>query len=155
VPRIEFRDGAVDREPGAALVEAMRDEINLMYPGFDLVADYMPAGGPAELSPPSGGFLLGYVDGELACCGGLKRLDDQTCEIKRMYIVPERRGTGLARVLLRALEDRARELGYTVARLDTGPKQENARGLYLDEGYGEVPDFNGNPVASFWGEKPL
>jgi hypothetical protein len=54
-----------------------------------------------------------------------------------------------------ALEDRARELGYEVARLDTGPKQHGARGLFEAEGYLEIPDFNGNPVAVFWGEQPL
>jgi hypothetical protein len=42
-----------------------------------------------------------------------------------------------------------------VARLDTGPKQMGARGLYESEGYAEIADFNGNPVAVFWGEKPL
>ena len=57
--------------------------------------------------------------------------------------------------LLHELEDRARGLGYTVARLDTGPKQPVARGLYESEGYVEVANFNGNPVATFFGEKPL
>ena len=72
-----------------------------------------------------------------------------------MYVVPELRGQGVARVLLHALEAKARELGYVVARLDTGPKQLSARGLYESEGYAEIEDFNGNPVACFWGEKPL
>ena len=47
------------------------------------------------------------------------------------------------------------ELGYASARLDTGPKQIHARSLYESEGYLEIADFNGNPVAAFWGEKPL
>jgi len=72
-----------------------------------------------------------------------------------MYVVPSMRGRGVARTLLRALERHGRDLGYAVARLDTGPKQGNARGLYESEGYREIPDFNGNPVAVFWGEKPL
>jgi GNAT superfamily N-acetyltransferase len=61
----------------------------------------------------------------------------------------------VARALLRELESVARDLGYAVARLDTGPKQVGARGLYESEGYVEVADFNGNPIAAFWGEKPL
>ena len=65
------------------------------------------------------------------------------------------RGRGVARRLLHELEHRARGLGYEFARLDTGPKQGGARGLYESEGYREVPDFNRNPVAVFWGEKPL
>ncbi len=71
-----------------------------------------------------------------------------------MYVVPPLRGRGVARALLRELERRAGEMGYAVARLDTGPKQV-ARGLFESEGYVEIPDFNGNPVASYWGEKPL
>jgi GNAT superfamily N-acetyltransferase len=152
---ISFRDGAVDTEPGAGLLAAMRAEINEMYPGFDLTAGYMPTAGAAELSPPGGGFIVGWADGEAVCCGGVKRLDESRCEIKRMYVVPSWRGQGVARQLLYELETRARSLGYPIARLDTGPKQLNARGLYESEGYAPIENFNANPVASFWGEKRL
>jgi GNAT superfamily N-acetyltransferase len=152
---LNFRDARLDTGDGARLAQAMREEIAVMYDGLELDGDAMPKAGPAELSPPGGAFLVGY-DGELAvCCGGVKRLDERTGEIKKMYVVPGARGTGVARRLLGALEGKARELGYDVARLDTGPKQLSARGLYESEGYAEVADFNGNPVAVFWGEKPL
>ena len=145
----------VDDGDGGRLAQAMRDEIAVMYEGLDLDGDTMPRAGAAELSPPGGAFVVGYHDGVPVCCGGVKRLDDERCEIKKMYVVPELRGRGVARALLRELEETARGLGYPIARLDTGPKQGNAEGLYRDEGYVEVPDFNGNPVAVFWGEKPL
>ena len=152
---IEFRDARVDSGAGGELAQAMRDEIAVMYDGLELDGDSMPRAGPLELSPPHGAFLVGWRGGEPVCCGGVKRLDARTCEIKKMYVVPPLRGRGVARALLHALEDRARELGYAVARLDTGPKQRRAQGLYEAEGYREVEDFNGNPVAVFWGEKPL
>lgn len=152
---LTFRPGSVDDADGGRLAQAMRDEIAIMYEGLDLDGDRMPRAGAAELSPPGGAFVVGYRDGVPVCCGGVKRLDDERCEIKKMYVVPELRGRGVARALLRELEDTARRLGYPIARLDTGPKQGNAEGLYRDEGYREVPDFNGNPVAVFWGEKPL
>ena len=60
-----------------------------------------------------------------------------------MYVVPAARGQGLARTLLRALEDAARGLGYSIARLDTGPRQPHARGLYESEGYVPIANFNG------------
>jgi GNAT superfamily N-acetyltransferase len=154
-PPIVFRDAQVDAGPGAVLVQAMRDEISMMYDGLELDADYMPAAGPAQLSPPGGAFLVGWRDDKPVCCGGVKRLDERACEIKKMYVVPELRGRGVARVLLHALEATAGGLGYVTARLDTGPKQLQARGLYDSEGYVEVEDFNGNPAAVFWGEKPL
>jgi GNAT superfamily N-acetyltransferase len=152
---LDFSDAQVDAGEGGRLAQAMRDEIAAMYDGLELDGDSMPRAGPAELSPPGGAFIIGYWGEAAVCCGGVKRLDERTCEIKKMYVVPERRGQGVARALLHALEDKARALGYDVARLDTGPKQLSARGLYEDEGYREIADFNRNPVAVFWGEKRL
>ena len=110
---------------------------------------------PAELGPPGGALIVGWIDGEPVCVGGIKRLDERACEIKRMYVVPGRRGRGVARELLGELEARARRMDYAIARLDTGPRQEGARGLYESAGYTEIENFNANPVASFWGEKAL
>ncbi|MGZ4168664.1 MAG: GNAT family N-acetyltransferase [Solirubrobacteraceae bacterium] len=154
-PDVTFRPGAVDSGDGGRLAQAMREEIAVMYDGLDLDGDTMPKAGAGELSPPAGAFVVGYHDDQPVCCGGVKRLDDERCEIKKMYVVPQLRGRGVARALLRELEDTARRLGYPIARLDTGPRQGNAEGLYRGEGYAEVPDFNGNPVAVFWGEKRL
>jgi len=154
-PAIAFRSASVDSGPGAQLAQAMRDEIAAIYEGLDLDGPQMPKAGAAELGPPGGEFIVGYVAGEPVCCGGLKRLCDGTCEIKKMFVAPSARGQGVARALLHELEDRARALGYTVARLDTGPRQPVARGLYEAEGYVEVANFNGNPVATFFGEKAL
>jgi hypothetical protein len=77
----------------------------------------------------------------------------------RFQHVPVSMGDGAAlvaaMVLLHALEDAARGLGYRIARLDTGPRQPHAQGLYEAEGYRTVPNFNGNPVATPFGEKLL
>ena len=154
-PQVEFADARFDADDAAALVQAMRDEIAVMYDGLDLDGDTMPRAGMAELSPPGGTFLLGYLDGVPVCSGGVKHLEGRICEIKKMYVVPALRGQGIARALLHALEAKARSMGYEIARLDTGPKQISAHGLFASEGYGAVEDFNGNPIASFWGEKPL
>ncbi|HEY5316388.1 MAG TPA: GNAT family N-acetyltransferase [Solirubrobacteraceae bacterium] len=155
VEEIEFRPAHVDAGPGGELAQAMREEIAEMYEGLELDGPTMPRAGAAELSPPGGAFFVGWRDGEPLCCGGLKRLSGDTCEIKKMYVVPAARGQGVARTLLHELERAALELGYEVVRLDTGPKQLHAQALYADEGYEAVADFNGNPVAVFWGEKRL
>jgi GNAT superfamily N-acetyltransferase len=152
---IEFREGQVDEGDGGRLEAAMREEIGRMYPGLDLQAPGMPKAGPEQLNAPNGSFLVGYEDGVAICCGGLKRLDADACELKRMYVIPEARGRGVARVLLAALEQRARELGYTIARLDTGPRQAGAQRLYESAGYAAIANFNANPVATFFGEKRL
>jgi GNAT superfamily N-acetyltransferase len=163
VSELDFRPVSISTGDGAALVAAMVEEMRELYwdiggagtGGLDLDSADMPKAGPAELSPPGGVFLVGYRDGVAVCGGGVKRLPDGGCEIKRMYVLPAARGQGLARVLLHALEDAARTVGYQVARLDTGPRQPHAQRLYESEGYAAVDNFNGNPVATFFGEKRL
>ena len=159
VAALEFRPVPIDIGDGAALVGAMEAEMAELYAdvrgGLDLNAPDMPKAGPAELGPPHGVYLVGYLDGRPVCGGGLKQLPDGACEIKRMYVAPEARGQGVARILLRALEDSARELGYPVARLDTGARQPYAQRLYESEGYRPIGNFNGNPVAHYFGEKRL
>ena len=134
------------------LVAAMSAEVGLMYePGLPKG----PTAHPEELSPPHGGFVVVTEDGRAVAGGGVKRLDDRACEIKRMYVVPDARGRGLGRELLAALEVLARDLGYAVARLDTGAEQPRAQRMFERAGYAPVPDYNGNPYAAFWGEKRL
>jgi GNAT superfamily N-acetyltransferase len=155
IPELHFEAAEVDAGPGAALAQAMRDEIATVYEGLELDGPEMPKAGATELSPPHGSFIVGWRGGEPLCCGGIKRLPDGACEIKRMYVVPAARGHGVARELLHALEAEARRLDYSIARLDTGPKQPHARALYESEGYIEIENFNGNPIATFFGEKRL
>jgi GNAT superfamily N-acetyltransferase len=152
---LDFRHVSAADGDGAALLAAMIDEMRELYSGLDLNSPDMPVAGMAELAPPAGTFLVGYRDGQAVCAGGIKRLPDGACEIKRMYVVPAARKQGVARSLLRALEDAARGLGYRIVRLDTGPLQPHARGLYESEGYVPIANFNGNPVATFFGEKHL
>ena len=151
---IVFEDGRIDNGDGAALAEAMKREMAMLY---DMALDdpSMPKAGPTEMNPPNGVFLVGYEDGLAVCCGGIKRLDDEACEIKRMFVIPEARGRGVACTLLGVLEERALALGFTIARLDTGPKQPGAQRIYESSGYATIPNFNGNPVATFFGEKRL
>jgi GNAT superfamily N-acetyltransferase len=153
---LSFQSISVEREPASSLLQAMRDEMAALYDDLDVDAADMPKAGPAELGPPRGDFLVG-VDrsGQALCCGGLKALPDGACEFKRLYVRPEVRGHGIAGQLLAALEQRARELGYQVARLDTGPRQPHSRRLFRAAGYRSIPNFNNNPVATFFGEKQL
>lgn len=139
-----------------SLVSAMRDEMAVVYDDLDIDASEMPAAGPAQFAPPRGDFLVGIDPGRDAmCCGGIKPLPDGACEFKRLYVRPEVRRQGVARELLARLEDRARELGFGIARLDTGPRQPHSERLFRTAGYRPIGNFNDNPVASFFGEKRL
>ena len=135
-----------------ALAAAMVDEIGPLY---ERGLGRAPTARPEELSPPGGGFVVVEEGGRALAGGGVKRLDDRTAEIKRMYVAPHARGRGLGRVLLAALEDLARDLGYAAVRLDTGARQPRAQRMYERAGYVPVPDYNGNPYAAYWGEKVL
>lgn len=152
---LEFRSCPVDEEPAATLAQAMRDEIAAIYDGLALDGPDMPEAGPGELAPPGGTFVVGYEDHVAVCCGGLKRLPDGACEIKKMFVVGEARGHGVARALLVELERLARDLGYEIARLDTGWRQPRAQRMYERAGYAPIENFNANPVATFFGEKAL
>jgi GNAT superfamily N-acetyltransferase len=131
----------------------MVDEVSELYGRIDVPG--APTATPSDFSPPGGGFVVLFDEGRAVAGGGIKRLDDEACEIKRMYVLPEARGRGLGRALLAALEDEARRLGYAIARLDTGPHQPHAQRMYEEAGYRPIGNFNANPFASFWGEKAL
>jgi GNAT superfamily N-acetyltransferase len=134
----------------------MREEMAELYDGLDLDDPSMPAAGAVELGPPGGVFIVGYEGDLVVCGGGIKRLPDAgACEIKRMFVVPGARGRGVARALLAELEQNARDLGYTCARLDTGARQPGAQRIYNAAGYRQIGNFNANPVATYFAEKLL
>src|SRR5688500_5533246 len=105
---LEFRQCDAGRPPASELIDALLVE-------YDVIAGRSLHGGPSaeprDFAPPGGAFLVGYLDDAAACCGGVKDLGDGIAEIKRMYVVPEFRGQGVARALIEALERTARELG--------------------------------------------
>jgi GNAT superfamily N-acetyltransferase len=150
----EIRTVPAGEPPASDLIEAMvADGIEVYGRRLDVAG--APTATAEQLGPPGGTFLVIYEDGEPVAGGGVKRLSDDVGEIKRMYVVPAARSRGLARLLLGALEDAARSLGYARVRLDTGPRQPHARALYESVGYVPVEPYNDNPFASYWAEKAL
>ena len=109
----------------------------------------------SEYEPPHGTFIVLYDDGRPVACGGIRPLGDGAAEVKRMYVAPDARGHGVGARVLALLEDAARTLGYRRLRLDTAASLRAAQALYRSAGYGEIPDYNGNPAASHWFEKDL
>jgi GNAT superfamily N-acetyltransferase len=95
-------------------------------------------------------FFVAYLDGEPVACGGMRAIDAEHGEIKRMYVVPERRGSGLAPAILTTLEDDARARGWARVVLETGTGQPEAVRLYEREGYSSIPlfgDYIGEPTS--------
>jgi DNA-binding MarR family transcriptional regulator/predicted GNAT family N-acyltransferase len=121
--------------------------------GFDADAD--DSARVADMSPPSGLFVIARLDGDAIGCGGLKRVDKAIAEIKRVWTAPSARGLGVARRMLRALEAAAREAGVKTLRLDTNRALTEAHALYRSEEYREIARFNDNSYAHHWFEKRL
>jgi len=74
-------------------------------------------------------------------CGAIKQYDEKTMEVKRMYVVPEMRGKGIAPAVLSELEQWAKELGYERCILETGDKQPEAIALYKKSNYRIIPNY--------------
>ena len=114
-----------------------------------LAAYFDDAGWQAELdglpgayaADAGGALLLASLDGAAVGCVALRRLDDASCEMKRMYVDDTGRGQGVGRVLGEAVVGRARALAYSSIYLDTSVEQHEAIGLYRSLGFEEVEPY--------------
>jgi ribosomal protein S18 acetylase RimI-like enzyme len=147
------REEPFNTPTSARLVADYVAEIQAMYPEWS--PNVPPRMTQADVEPPDGRWLVAYRDGTAVGCAGLKRLDERTAEIKRIYVAPAGRRLGVARALIEGLEAAAREAGYDTVRLDTGAKQAASVALFRASGYEEIADYNDNPVAAYWFEKRL
>jgi len=109
----------------------------------------------ANISPPEGFVFLARMDGAPAGCGTLKRIDESTGEIKRVWTAPFARGLGVARRLLETLEEVAKANGLSRIRLDTNRALPEAHALYRKLGYAEVERFSDNVYAHHWFAKEI
>jgi putative acetyltransferase len=101
------------------------------------------------------GTFLVLTDGEeVVGTGAIRRLDENTCELKRMWFLKEYRGRGLGKQMAQMLLASARQKGYKRVRLDTSPKLEQAVGLYSRLGFRFIERYNSGPCSLFM-EKEL
>jgi len=117
--------------------------INLCFQNFQQELDELPG----AYAPPTGRLLLAMTNGEAFGCVALRKIDADTCEMKRLFVRPEFRGTGLGLKLAEAIISAGRELGYRRMRLDTLPeKMERAVRMYRSLGFKEIEPYYENPV---------
>lgn len=117
--------------------------VSLDFQGFEAEL----AGLPGDYRPPRGALLLATQDGRAVGCVALRPRDSETCEIKRLYVAPAARGSGLGRSLAEEILGRAKALGYRAARLDTLASMAAAKALYVALGFQEIPAYYDNPLA--------
>lgn len=101
---------------------------------------------PGEYVPPSGRLFLCFEEETLAGCIALRKLDDLTCEMKRLYVRPGFRGKQLGKRLAEAVIEEGRVIGYTKMKLDTLPIMTAAIELYRTLGFRPTPPYRHNPI---------
>ena len=120
------------------LLSAFVDEVKKRY-------DSPPADvgtfDPHLVAAPKSAFLVARQDGEAVGCGALVPIDEYNAEVKRMFVAREKRGLGIATMILEELERLAREFDYDAMRLETGDKQPESIALYGKAGFYRIPNF--------------
>jgi GNAT superfamily N-acetyltransferase len=96
---------------------------------------------PADVEGLGAAFVVSWLDERAVGCGAILPLAPGMCEVKRMFVEPHARRLGVARDILRELERMAREMGYTVVRLETGNRQPGAIRLYEAAGYQHIERY--------------
>ena len=151
---VEVRQATPSGSEGSwCLAEYYRELAARFESGFDPALGN--SNGDEELTPPAGLFVVASLDAEPIGCGGLKFESASMAEIKRVWTAPSARGIGVARKIVRTLEEFARERGAKTVHLDTNRALKEAQTLYRSEGYREVARYNDNPYAHCWFEKDL
>jgi putative hydrolase of the HAD superfamily len=135
-PRVRTTDYA--HPAAAALALAQQSELARRW---DEEPPCGPGGDADEFDEPDGVFLVTEIDGRAIGCGGLRRHDATTGEIKRVYIDPAHRGRGLSRKLMAHLELAARTIGYRRLVLETGIRLPEAIGLYESSGWQRIRNY--------------
>jgi putative acetyltransferase len=101
---------------------------------------------PGKYAPPAGAILLAQVDGVVAGCVAMRRLEASIGEMKRLWVRQSFRSCGIGKLLIEAITERARAAGYARLRLDTLPQMRAAQALYRALNFYEVPPYYSNPV---------
>jgi putative acetyltransferase len=141
---IEIRREELTSETAQALIDALNADLRARYPGdgshyFRLDAD--------EVRPGRGAFVVAYDADMPVGCGAVRLIDADVAEIKRMYVLPNVRGRGIARRMLEVLENEARALGVTKLLLETGTRQPEAIALYSKTGFSPTDPFGEYPPS--------
>ena len=120
-------------------------------PSFSIYLDIQhydeEAGNPAaKYALPRGRLYLALHDGKAAGCIALRPLSDDRCELKRLYVRPQFRGKGIARMLCERILEEAEKTGYREIYLDTLPELSDAIRLYEKLGFTYTDSYNDSPL---------
>ena len=118
-------------------------DFDLCFQHFDVELERLPG----EYAPPEGTIVVAYLQGAPAGCVALRKWEEDSCEMKRLYVRPECRRKGVGRALAEALIAHARCLGYASMKLDTLASMREANELYASLGFKECQAYRYNPCT--------
>jgi putative acetyltransferase len=135
---LEIRRSTLASPDAARLIAALNAELTATFP--EPGATHFSLTG-AQVESGDGAFVVAYLDEQAVGCGAVRRIDQATAELKRMYVAPSARGRGIGRALVQELERQAKALGVTKVVLETGTRLAPAIKLYEGMGYTPIPLF--------------
>ena len=100
----------------------------------------------AKYGLPQGRLYVAYFENKVAGCIALRPLNDMQCEMKRLYVKPEFRGNGIAKILAERIISDAKSIGYSSMLLDTLPFLQTAISMYRKMGFYEIECYNDSPL---------
>ncbi len=144
---------------GQAILQAYLAEGVGRFHGRNLRPDELDAAvsefSSDDLAAPHGVLLVAWLADQPIGCAGLRRLDDKTAAVSRVFVSPSYRRRGVGRLLMQSLERQATRHGVRRLRLDTRHDLAEARALYGATGFREVAAFNNEPYADHWFQRDL
>ena len=150
---IEIKPAWAYRE---AIRELFREYTDILIAGDPNFRDYLVkqnfdkeiADLEMKYGAPWGRLYVAMVDGRVAGCVGLKKYEEGSCEIKRLYVRQNYRGLGIGKQLTSRVINDAEEIGYETVYLDTLPFLTTAIGMYRRMGFEDIPSYNGSPMEN-------
>jgi ribosomal protein S18 acetylase RimI-like enzyme len=102
---------------------------------------------PEKYAEPDGAFIIAKENGNIAGCVGLRKTDDKTCEMKRLFVDDKYRGKGTGKKLVEIIIEEAKSKNYEKIQLDTLDTMKSALGIYYKAGFYEIEPYYNNPNA--------
>lgn len=122
--------------------------VDLCFQGFEEELAKLPG----KYAPPKGALLIAVDEKNVAGCVAVRELENDICEMKRLFVRPQYRGNGIGRMLAKAIIDEAVKIGYNRMRLDTLNTLKEAMKLYESLGFKRIAPYYDNPLPNvvYW-----